>query len=61
LTDPETSQPRIDTYSACEDGGGVALYTIRGGHHMWPGRPLSLNGVPATDIMWSFFAAHPKP
>jgi polyhydroxybutyrate depolymerase len=57
----ETNQLRIDTYSGCKDGGGVALYTIRGGHHMWPGTRLSLNDIPATDIMWSFFAAHAKP
>jgi polyhydroxybutyrate depolymerase len=56
----ETTQLRIDTYSGCKDGAGVALYTIRGGHHMWPGARLSRNDVPATDIMWSFFAAHPK-
>jgi polyhydroxybutyrate depolymerase len=57
----ETSQLRVDTYSGCKDGAGVALYTIPGGHHMWPGTRLSHNDVPATDIMWSFFAAHPKP
>jgi polyhydroxybutyrate depolymerase len=57
----ETKQLRIDAYSGCKDGAGVALYTIPGGHHMWPGTPLSFNDVPATDIMWSFFAAHPKP
>jgi polyhydroxybutyrate depolymerase len=57
----ETSQLRIDTYSGCKDGTGVALYTIPGGHHMWPGTRLSHNDVAATDIMWSFFAAHPKP
>jgi polyhydroxybutyrate depolymerase len=56
----ETSQLRIDTYSGCEAGASVTLYTIKGGHHMWPGTHLSLNDVPATDIMWSFFAAHPK-
>ena len=57
----ETNQLRVDTYSGCKDASGVTLYTIRGGHHMWPGTRLSHNDVPATDIMWSFFAAHPKP
>jgi polyhydroxybutyrate depolymerase len=56
----ETTQARIDTYSGCKDGAGVTLYTIKGGHHMWPGTRLSRNDVPATDIMWLFFAAHPK-
>jgi polyhydroxybutyrate depolymerase len=57
----EIGQLRIDTYPGCKDGTGVALYTIPGGHHMWPGTRLSRNDVPATDLMWSFFAAHPKP
>jgi poly(3-hydroxybutyrate) depolymerase len=39
----------------------VALYAIQGGHHMWPGLAISGNNVPATDLIWSFFAAHPKP
>jgi polyhydroxybutyrate depolymerase len=56
----ESTQLRIETYSGCQDGAGVTLYTIRGGHHMWPGTRLSRNDVPATEIMWSFFAAHPK-
>jgi polyhydroxybutyrate depolymerase len=56
-----THRLRIDTYSGCKDGAGVALYTIKGGHHMWPGTRLSFNHVPATDLIWSFFAAHPKP
>ena len=56
----ESTQLHIDTYSGCRDGAGVTLYTIQGGHHMWPGTRLSRNDVPATDIMWSFFAAHPK-
>ena len=55
------SKARTDTYSGCKDGTGVTLYTIKGGHHMWPGTRLSCNDVPATDTMWSFFAAHPKP
>jgi len=59
-THEETRQLRLDSYSGCKDGAGVTLYTIRGGHHMWPGTPLSLNDIPAADIMWSFFAAHPK-
>jgi len=56
----QTNQQRIDTYTGCKDATGVALYTIRGGHHMWPGMRLSRNDVPATDIMWAFFATHPK-
>jgi hypothetical protein len=28
---------------------------------MWPGLRISGNDVPATDLMWAFFAAHSKP
>lgn len=51
---------RIDTYSGCKSGTGVALYAIEGGRHTWPGTTISGNKVPATDLIWSFFAAHPK-
>jgi len=57
----ETAQVHADKYSVCRDGSAVALYAVQGGRHMWPGQPLSGNSVPATDLMWSFFAAHPKP
>lgn len=57
----ETSEAHIDKYSDCQDGTGVALYAIQGGHHMWPGLPISGNHIAATDLIWSFFAAHHKP
>ena len=47
----------IEKYSGCHDGAAVALYAIEGGHHIWPGTPFSHNDVPATNLMWSFFAA----
>ncbi len=55
-----STQVQVDTYSDCKQGTGVALYTIEGGHHMWPGLRISGNTVPATELMWKFFAAHPK-
>ena len=57
----ETSEVHTDIYSDCKDGTGVALYAIQGGHHMWPGLTISGNHVHASEIMWDFFAAHPKP
>ncbi len=56
----ETSEVHIDTYSGCKDGTGVALYAIQGGHHLWPGTAISRVSLPATDVMWKFFAEHPK-
>jgi polyhydroxybutyrate depolymerase len=56
----DTEEVRSDIYSGCRNGTSVAVYAIQGGHHMWPGTSLSHNSVPATDLMWTFFKAHPK-
>ncbi len=56
----ESNEVHIDTYSSCKDGTGVSLYAIQGGRHMWPGTSISGNTLPATEVMWKFFAAHPK-
>ncbi|MGA7458703.1 MAG: PHB depolymerase family esterase [Candidatus Korobacteraceae bacterium] len=56
----ESKDVKIDIYSGCKDGTGVALYTIQGGHHLWPGTPISHVDLSATDVMWKFFAQHPK-
>jgi polyhydroxybutyrate depolymerase len=55
------AESQIDRYSNCQNGTGVSLYTIPGGRHMWPGLSISGNSIPATDLILSFFAAHPKP
>jgi polyhydroxybutyrate depolymerase len=57
----ETKEVHLDNYSACDGGAAVTLYAIQGGRHVWPGARVSGNHVPATDLIWSFFAAHPKP
>ncbi|MGB2623960.1 MAG: PHB depolymerase family esterase [Candidatus Acidiferrum sp.] len=57
----ESAEVHTDFYFGCQDGSAVALYAIQGGHHMWPGLRISGNHVPASEIMWQFFAAHPKP
>ncbi len=56
-----------DVYSGGRNGSEVVLYTIIGGKHAWPGgRAAWLGGdvatreISATDLMWEFFAAHPK-
>ena len=40
----------------CPGGRAVELYAIDGVGHAWPRGDVS-----ATDLMWDFFAAHPKP
>jgi polyhydroxybutyrate depolymerase len=56
----ESAEVHIDTYSGCRAGTGVAVYVIQGGHHLWPGTTISGVKLPATEVMWKFFAAHPK-
>jgi polyhydroxybutyrate depolymerase len=57
-----------DTYD-CPDGAGVELYAIEGQGHAWPGGMKGLRSgnvdepsreVDATNLMWEFFAAHPR-
>jgi polyhydroxybutyrate depolymerase len=57
----------------CPGGRAVELVTIAGAGHQWPGsapRPLvelllhldpPSTALDATDTIWQFFAAHPKP
>ncbi len=55
------------TYTGGKNGSEVVLYTIVDGGHAWPGGNSYTGGdtptrdISATDLMWDFFAAHPKP
>jgi polyhydroxybutyrate depolymerase len=60
----------VTTYSHCDDGSIVQLYTIVGEGHEWPGGPKlrrsatrslgpQSTAVSANTTMWSFFMAHP--
>jgi polyhydroxybutyrate depolymerase len=55
-------------YAECREGRSVALYTIEGGGHTWPGGPAAghlvgrvTRDLEATEVIWSFFTQHPKP
>lgn len=53
------------TLASCADGSEVSVYTIPDMGHSWPGAPSGqlaapAAGVSATDLMWEFFAAHPR-
>lgn len=55
-----------EAHTGCAEGTEVALCTIDGGGHQWPGgTPLPGGGPTSTDLdataaIWSFFAAHPR-
>ncbi|WP_247662264.1 hypothetical protein [Micromonospora sp. U21] len=53
------------TVAGCADGSDVNVYTIENMGHSWPGATsgqlaASAAGLSATDLMWEFFAAHPR-
>jgi polyhydroxybutyrate depolymerase len=43
-------------YAGCKNGAAVELYAVKGVGHMWPTKYI----LPASQIIWDFFAAHPK-
>ena len=59
----------LRTYSGCDDGVDVELYTIKGGDHTWPGADIDISGrsggttqtIAATKIALDWFEAHPHP
>jgi polyhydroxybutyrate depolymerase len=62
----EKGNIRTEIYGGGKDGSEVALYTVNGGGHAWPGGEAYLLGaeptreISATDLMWDFFVRHPK-
>lgn len=64
-----SGEVELSTFQRCRYATGDALlYTVLGGGHTWPGSiPLPENivgrttsQINATDVMWEFFAAHPR-
>jgi polyhydroxybutyrate depolymerase len=70
-TDPDdATRVKRTTYAGGKDGTEVVLYTISGGGHTWPGGPQYLpefsvgrvcRDIDANQVIWDFFAKHPKP
>jgi polyhydroxybutyrate depolymerase len=57
-----------ETWTGCTSSTAVELYTIIGGGHSWPGGQGGWVGsdqptttISASQLIWKFFAAHPKP
>ena len=58
---------RVARWSGCKDGADVALYTVLGGGHTWPGGEAYLadsivgrtsRDFDASEAIWTFFSAH---
>jgi polyhydroxybutyrate depolymerase len=70
VTDRVRDGTRVEltTYAGCRGGSSVALYTIDGGGHTWPGGPAVGRSVgrvsrelDATSEIWEFFTRHARP
>jgi polyhydroxybutyrate depolymerase len=56
----------VQTWSNCQGGAEVILYTLASHGHSWPGSPvmpkaITSQAVNATDVMWEFFKRHVSP
>ncbi len=70
-TDPSDGTRVTKTaYLECAQRSVVVLYRIEGGGHTWPGGrqylPRAIVGrvsrdINANDVIWAFFASHPRP
>jgi len=63
----QTGNIRQSIYGQCNQDARVQLITVVGGGHAWPGGEPAWRGgdVPtremnASEVLWAFFAAHPK-
>lgn len=61
-----TEHVQLRTYEDC-GGNDVVFYVIEGGGHTWPGAEPGAGGaghvtdeISANELIWAFFAAHPK-
>jgi polyhydroxybutyrate depolymerase len=68
--EPEVTQTgniRQSIYSQCNQDATVQLIIVVGGGHAWPGGEPAWKGgdvptqeINASEVLWAFFAAHPK-
>ncbi len=50
-----------ERYTGGKGGAEVVLYVVKDGQHAWPHRNAKdASGLDATDVIWEFFAKHPK-
>ena len=60
-----SSEVRLVQYTGCPLGAIVQLYAVDPGGHTWPGAidvpslGYTTHQISATDLIWSFFVAHP--
>ena len=61
------SDVTLETYTNCNANADVELYVIEGGGHTFPGAPFDIpsfgptsRSIDAAQLIWEFFAAHPK-
>ncbi len=57
----------LESYGNCDEGSDVNLYVIEDGGHTWPGATREMpdlgkttHSINASELIWAFFAAHPR-
>lgn len=61
---PQQGDVRGVSYTGCDQGADVVLYTIEDGGHTWPGGPpipivgKTSDDIDATETMWQFFQGY---
>ena len=52
---------KLDLYRGCRAGADLAVYSLQGYGHTWNWTRAIFPGQKSTtDLIWEFFAAHPK-
>jgi polyhydroxybutyrate depolymerase len=57
----------LESYTNCAEGADVEFYVIEDGGHTWPGATHEMpdmgtttHSITASELVWDFFAAHPR-
>ncbi|WPB78900.1 hypothetical protein KYC5002_07005 [Archangium violaceum] len=69
ITTYDQGDSTCSTITNCDQGTAVTLCTVQGGGHTWPGGLIppeaglgnTTQDLDATEQMWLFFQAHPRP
>jgi polyhydroxybutyrate depolymerase len=68
VSEQVAEQVTLERYEGCAAGADVELYVVDEGGHTWPGAAVDVpalgattHEIDATDLLWQFFANHPKP
>ena len=66
-SDQIASDVTLESYRGCDENADVQLYVVENGGHTWPGADFDISilgrttqSIDASELIWSFFKAHPR-